>query len=98
MDSSPSLVLINTDPSPASLSFPKTLGIVESYPAAQMMLVFSTASIPRYCSGKQDLASMVNTQLLSPPCSFLAGNVSVCLARERHETTSAGWAGRDLVG
>lgn len=55
MDPSPSSDLINTDLSPASLPFPKTaLGIVESYPAAQMMF-FSTASIHMYCSGNGNL-------------------------------------------
>lgn len=58
-------VLINTDLSPASLLFPRTaLDIVETYPVAQM-LFFSTASIPMYCSGKQELASMANAQPLT---------------------------------
>lgn len=66
MDPNPFSVLTNTDLSPASLPFPRTaLGIEGSYPAAQMMLFFSTASIHMSCSGKQELASMVNTQPLT---------------------------------
>lgn len=66
MDSSPSSVLIHADLSPASLPFTRTaLGTVESYPVAQMMLLFSTASIHTCCSGKQELASMANAQPLT---------------------------------